>query len=109
METPLVQDQTADMGAALTQPVAEVLDSSRPRRFGLDLRPWAEDSWPAFALVTVLPARLPGTYGRFELLSFIGLGGMGQVWMAECPDYRDHRVVHRITHGRQMRQTPCLL
>lgn len=78
-------------------------------RFGLDLRSWAEDCWPAFALVTVLPARLPGTYGRFELLSFIGLGGMGQVWMAECPDYPDSPLAIKFFTHPIYRQHPALL
>jgi len=78
-------------------------------RFGLNLRPWAGDNWPAVALVTVLPACLPGTYGRFELLSFIGLGGMGQVWMAECPDYPDSALAIKFFTHPIYRQHPALL
>src|SRR5262249_3915177 len=76
--------------------VESLADASLPCRMGtdsgrfvLDLAPWTSEGWPPTALVTVLPARLPGPYSRFELISFIGLGGMGQVWMAESPDYPD--------------------
>jgi serine/threonine protein kinase len=78
-------------------------------RFSLDLRPWAGEGWPAAALVTLLPTPLPGPYSRFELMSFIGLGGMGQVWMAESPDYPDLPLAIKFFTHPVYRQHPLLL
>ena len=73
-------------------------DASRPRGV-IDLRscPGATEVWPPVAIVTLLPARLPEPYGRFELIEFIGMGGMGQVWMADCPDHQVPLAVKFIT------------
>jgi serine/threonine protein kinase len=83
-------------------------DTGQPR-FALDLRPWSGDDWPPVALVTALPARLPDPYSRFELLSFLGLGGMGQVWMAESPDYPDIPLAIKFFTHPVYRQHPVLL
>ena len=60
----------------------------RPRGV-IDLRTCSEtpEAWPPAAVVTLLPGSLPKPYGRFTLLDFIGMGGMGQVWAAKCPDH----------------------
>ncbi len=78
-------------------------------RWVLDLRPWAAEGWPAAAVVTSLPASLPDPYPRFQLLSFIGLGGMGQVWMAEAPDYPDLPLAIKFFTHPVYRQHPALL
>jgi serine/threonine protein kinase len=78
-------------------------------RFTLDLQGWGGAGGPTSAVVTVLPACLPGTYARFELLSFIGLGGMGQVWMAESPDYPDSALAIKFFTHPVYRQHPSLL
>src|SRR5262245_17614284 len=61
-------------------------DASRPR-YAIDLRPWQGEGWPPVAIVTAVPIPLPFPYQRIELVDFIGRGGMGQVWMAQSPDY----------------------
>jgi hypothetical protein len=63
-------------------------DQTRPR-YALDLHEWRPEGWPPLALVTALPVTLPPPYQRIELQDFIGIGGMGQVWMARSPDYPD--------------------
>jgi len=78
-------------------------------RLILDLGPWSADGWQPLALVTLLPAALPGPYARFELLSFIGLGGMGQVWMAESPDYPDIALAVKFFTHPVYRRHPALL
>jgi len=75
----------------------------------LDLRAWEAEGWPPRAVVTPLPARLPGPYARFELLSFVGLGGMGQVWMAESPDYPDIPLAVKFFTHPLYRQHPALM
>ena len=69
-----------------TLPAAQPLG---PGRSFLDLSDWSSAGWPAHALVTVLPASLPGVPPRFHLVGFLGQGGMGQVWSAESPYYPD--------------------
>jgi serine/threonine protein kinase/Flp pilus assembly protein TadD len=93
----------------LAEAVPAIAEAPGRSRFALDLRPWAEEGWPPAALVTVLPAALPGPYARFELLSFVGLGGMGQVWMAESPDYPDLPLAVKFFTHPVYRQHPALL
>jgi hypothetical protein len=61
-------------------------DASRPR-YALDLRAWQGEGWPPAALLSTLPVHLPAPYERMELLDFIGIGGMGEVWLAQSADY----------------------
>jgi serine/threonine-protein kinase len=82
-------------------------DEGSDRTF-VDLACWVDQGWRS-AILTRLPARLPGEYSRFELVSFIGLGGMGQVWMARAPDYPDLSLAIKFfTHPLYQRH-PALL
>ncbi len=90
----------------LAEPLADAAGGSR---WVHDLRPWAAEGWPACAVVTRLPASLPDPYPRFQLLSFVGMGGMGQVWMAEAPDYPDLPLAIKFFTHPVYRQHPALL
>jgi serine/threonine protein kinase len=86
------------------------LDTARQGdRYALDLSLWAAEGWPPTALVTGLPASLPEPYGHVQLLSFLGLGGMGQVWLAESPDYQDIPLAIKFFTHPAYRQHPALL
>ncbi len=78
---------------------AELAGSPERGRVVLDLRAWSMSGWPPAAVVTLLPTPLPAPYDRVELLSFIGQGGMGQVWMGESTDFPDVALaVKLVTH-----------
>src|SRR5205807_1859165 len=59
--------------------------SACPRLLKLNPQLW-DEGW-SFAIVTPLPAALPGRYGHLTLIDFVGMGGFGEVWEAESRDY----------------------
>src|SRR5262249_23553964 len=77
------------------------------RRFVLDLGRWP--GWPRAAVVTLLPAALPGTYANFELRGFVGQGGMGQVGAAGPPDSPDMPLAVKLFTHPSYLEHPLLL
>lgn len=77
----------------------DVIPSSDPTqpRYVVDLRAWRRDRWPPLAIITTIPIHLPPPYDRIELTDFIGLGGMGQVWLANQGDPGQELAVKFIT------------
>ncbi|MBS0266250.1 MAG: hypothetical protein JSS02_30250, partial [Planctomycetes bacterium] len=63
-----------------------------PLRFAIDTSGMPLPVPAAVAVVTVLPIALPSPYQDLVLTDFIGVGGQGEVWAAESPDFPSIRL-----------------
>jgi serine/threonine protein kinase len=66
-------------------------------RYVIDLDP--QSGWLPCAVVTALPAPLPEPFSEIELLSFVGLGPSGSVWMAESTAFPDTPLAVKFLDG----------
>jgi hypothetical protein len=90
-------------------PVLPVEQDPTRYRFFLDLSAAPGALWPPAAAVTVLPASLPHPYAAIHLNSFIGRGGMGEVWEANSPEYPGIRLAIKFLTNPRWHADPALI